>query len=182
MTATVVCTDAPLPNVNLLTGLSIAIAAFAPPSASDPRSPLQRLRDADIAVYGSDPLAGSGFCGALLPVHGPNDVDGVRLPRSGFDLDHLRLLRHLANLRSVACARTLTETEYRILDHSVSRNVWISCSVRLDDGTIVHNVQSRTYPEMLDFDTNDDGVVDENDHYLAADPLDAEPPRISLSK
>lgn len=171
-----------MPDTTLFTELAIAIATLAPPSAPDRRSPLQRLRDADIVVRGRDPLAGSGLCGELLPVHGPNDVDGVRLPRSGFDLDHLRLLGRLSNLRSVGCARTLTETEYRVLNQSVARNVWISCRVRLDDGTIVRNVRSTTHPEMAIADTNNDGVVDENGDYLAADPLDAIPPRISLSK
>ena len=161
---------------------AFAVVFFGPPSAPDPRPPLQRFRDADIVVYGRDPFAGSGLCGALLPVDGPNDVERVRLPRSGFDLDHLRLLGRLKNLRSVGCAHTLTETEYRVLNQSVARNVWISCRVRLDDGTIVCNVRSTTRPELALTDTNNDGVVDENDDYFTQDPLDATPPRISLGK
>lgn len=167
-------------NLLLWMKVATAIAAFTPPSLPDSRSVLQRLGDAGISTDSREPV--SGICFVMLPARTPNEVDRVRLPKSSLRLSTLRLLSKLPNLRSVTCERELSEAEYRVLNQSVSRDVWILCQIRLADGTVVRNVRSTTHPSLCLLDVNNDGIVTEADDYLTLDPVHRTPPRIQLSK
>ena len=142
----------------------VAITACAPPSVLDLPPLLQRIRNAGIEVEGRDPFAGTGLCGALLPVRVPNEVHYVTLPRK-FDASDLRLVRYLSSVEQVRCKRTISDVEFELTRQQVGKGAWILCNVRTDDGII--RFGSRRWPGDLDEDLNGDGVVDEHDTVLA---------------
>ncbi len=115
----------------------------------------------------SDPLAGTGLCGALLPVHFPNDVHYVALPRT-FTTTDLLLLRHLPNVEQVRCIRTISTHELDLIRRHVASDAWILCDVRSCDGVV--RFGSRRSLDGSDKDLNGDGIVDENDLLLAEQP------------
>lgn len=145
----------------------IAIAFGSPPHLIDSRTVLQRFEDADIQSQGRDPFAGTGLCGALLPVRVPDDVYCVSFPVRGFNDDHLRLLRHFTNLSQVRCRRTLTEAEHELIESNAPTGTALLYNVRLDDGTIDKRRAVRAGYRLADEDINGDGIVDEYDEKLA---------------
>ena len=149
-------------NVTLL----IAIALGSPPHLIDTRNVLRRFEDARIETQGRDPFAGTGLCGALLPVRVPPDVYFVSLPIRGFKEEHLRLLRHFPNLVQVRCGRALTEVEHKLIESNVPNGTWLQYDVRLDDGPIDRRHAIRPGYRLADEDINGDGIVDENDEEL----------------
>lgn len=156
-------TDCSMSFVSLI----VAISFGAPPHLMDARNVLQRFDDAGIQTQGRDPFAGTGLCGALLPVRVPNDVYHVSLPARGFNSDHLRLLRRFPNLRQVRCRCTVTEADHRLIESNVPTGAWLLYDVRLDDGTVDRRRPVRSGYRLADEDINGDGIVDENDEVLA---------------
>lgn len=152
---------APLP----LIGLVFAVA-MAPPSSQELKTPLEQFTAAEVEMGGRDPFAGTGLCGALLPIHGPDDVEYICFPRAGFDLEHLRLLRHFPNVKQVRCDRAISEKEYAVLYESVASGGLILCQVK-SPGDTVEQMRTRHIRglrvEEPDGDVNGDGVIDEND-------------------
>lgn len=151
----------PLP----LIGLVFAVA-LAPPSSQELRTAREQLTAVDVEIGGRDPFAGTGLCGALLPVHGPDDVEYLSFPHAGFDLEHLRLLRHFPNLKQVRCDRAISESEYQVLYESVASGALILCRVKSPDGSVLQKYTRRSRGVLVeepDSDVNGDGVIDEND-------------------
>lgn len=145
----------------------IAVSFGVPPHLIDSRDVLQRFADASIQTHGRDPLAGTGLCGPLLPVHVPNDVHYVSLPARGFDNGHLRLLHRFPNLQQVRCRRAITEAEHKLIQLNVPPGTWLLYNVRLDEGAVDRRRSNRSGYRPAEEDINGDGVVDEHDQELA---------------
>ena len=143
--------------------LIIAISFGTPPHLVDFRNVLQRFHDAGIHTQGRDPFAGTGLCGALLPVRAPHDVYYVSLPLRGFNNEHLRLLRRFPNLTQVRCRRKLSEAEHELVESNVPAGTLLLYDVLLNDGTVDRRRPIRADYRFSDEDINGDGVVDEND-------------------
>ena len=149
-----------------IVSLLIAVSFGAPPHLIDSRNVLQRFADASIQTQGRDPLAGTGLCGALLPVRVPNDVRYICLPACGFDQDHLRLLRRFPNLQQVRSRRAVTEAEHKLIQLNVPPGTWLLYNVCLKDGTVDRSRSNRSRYRRAKEDVNGDGVVDEHDQKL----------------
>jgi hypothetical protein len=134
------------------------------------RSVLQQFEDAGIETLGRDPLAGTGLCGPLLPVHTPQDVHYVTLPRAGFDLDDLRQLRKFPNLEQVRCQTEMTEEQDQAVREAITRDTLLLYSVRSANGSVSRLVARRADGRMADEDTNGDGIVNEDDEVLLNHP------------
>ncbi|MCC9658809.1 hypothetical protein [Rhodopirellula halodulae] len=144
----------------------LLVLSNAPPYVLDARSTLQRFEDSDIETLGRDPFAGTGLCGALLPIHVRRDVHYVCLPRDGFTLDDLRRLRKLPNLKQVRSRTALTEAQDQAVRESVPPGTWLIYNVRHRLGSATNSVTLRADGRVADEDVNGDGIVDENDILL----------------
>ena len=159
----------------------VALVLVAPPVFDPTDSTVRRLRSNGIQLYGRDPCEGTGLHCARLPVYASGDVDAVFLPCGGYRLGDLRALSLLHNVRYVRSNRSLTERQYRVLNESLPKTVWLSFNVRMNDGTLERlGSHHRRYRDAHN-DINGDGVIDEHD---GADlrVVESDPPRIEIGK
>lgn len=151
---------------NLIAAVAVSIASLTPPFALDDKQVLKRCKEVKIQLLGRDPCAGSGFCCALLPVNCPQDVGSVNVPRNGFDLDDLRLLKCFTNLSQVRSRWSLTEAEDRVVRQSVPKGTALYYHVRMADGSLKKRRSIRSgYPPPTE-DVNGDGLVNEDDEFF----------------
>ncbi len=138
------------------------ITSFAPLCLPDARPILEQVADSGIVVQGRDPFKHTGLCGALLPVHEPNDVHYLTLPRN-FTRTDLRLIRHFPHLEQVRCEAIMTETEYDLIREIVPEDASLLCRVRGEDGVTRFGTTRQAIRQYGDEDRNGDGIVNEDD-------------------
>ena len=121
--------------------LVVFVALFAPPSVhaeqyrAEPATVLERLEQAGVKLQGRDPFDGTGLCGPLLPVNGPEDVYYVTLP-CRFDERDLRLLCELPNIQQVRCERVISAVEAELIRNYTCPSASILCHVLCHDGMV----------------------------------------------
>lgn len=144
-----------------LLGLMMSISTLAPPVAPNQKV-LSQLSAAGVEFQGRDPFAGSGLCGALLPVHFPEDIHYVSLPAEP-SIECFHLLSQCPNIQQVRSSCALTERQHLQVRSRVKDGTLLLFKVRWDDGYVrfAKNLIQSTQ------DTNGDGIVDENDVVIA---------------
>ena len=158
------------------TPLALAMILLATPPMLGPTA-VEKLERSGVEVLGRDPAP--GLCCALLPVHGPADVDSVAFPAAGFNNDHIRLLRHFPNLQSVRFPRSISVQQDWLVPQIVPKGTWLLYRVHDDAGKISKSESEATFrdfPErwegprsrpalgsLYDEDTNGDGIITEDD-------------------